>query len=409
MALVSDTKPDGEYVEDAHSYEDKAERSTFAQDPTESHLERKTKLKMDLFVLPLTLIVYFLASMGRSDLGNAQVAGMNKDLGITAAQYSNIGSLFYVGYLVFQLPSTLALRYLTPPVLVFLAMLLWGVATTCMTAATDYSSVAGLRFLIGVAEAGIQGMIFFLAIIYTPRELTKRLCFCYSGSALAGACNGLMAYGIVNNIAGRDGWTWQWIFLIEGVIPIGFSFIILVLYPSTPEKTRSIFFSADEKAFLIGRSRLAANTGEYKFRPKLFLSLFADPVFWLLTVMCIGGTFTIATLQNFLPAIIRGFGWSATTAQAMSVVPYAIAFVTTNFWAQLADRFNQRGFIIVANMLLAIVGFIVLLTVYDRVPSLIGCCVLVAGAYPATAIGIAYIPTLLPGRKFFYFPRVTNL
>lgn len=76
--------------------------------------ERMVKLKTDLFILPLLASIYFLAQMGRSDLGNAKVAGLDDDLSLTPDMYSNVASIFIAGYLVFQLPGTLLLRQIGP-------------------------------------------------------------------------------------------------------------------------------------------------------------------------------------------------------------------------------------------------------------------------------------------------------
>ena len=78
--------------------------------------EGRVKLKTDLFVLPLLASIYFLAQMGRSDLGNAKVAGLDEDFGLTPDMYSNVASIFLVGYLLFQLPGTLLLRRIGPSI-----------------------------------------------------------------------------------------------------------------------------------------------------------------------------------------------------------------------------------------------------------------------------------------------------
>lgn len=78
--------------------------------------ERIVRLKTDLFVLPLLASIYFLAQMGRSDLGNAKVAGLDEDFGLTPDMYSNVASIFIVGYLIFQLPGTLLLRRIGPSI-----------------------------------------------------------------------------------------------------------------------------------------------------------------------------------------------------------------------------------------------------------------------------------------------------
>lgn len=116
--------------------------------PEEKKIERKLLLKIDFIILPLLALVYFLASMvcsgcaqrvydrsanfiqDRGDLANAAVAGMSENLHLTGKQLANCVSLFYVGYIVFQLPGDLFLRKVTPPIQLCLAMVSWGLVTT---------------------------------------------------------------------------------------------------------------------------------------------------------------------------------------------------------------------------------------------------------------------------------------
>ena len=95
-------------------------------------------------------------------------------------------------------------------------MLLWGTFTACLVAARNYQTVLGLRVLIGASEALLQGSLYYLAIVYKPTELAKRVAFVFSTSVLAGACNGLIAFGVERNLDGKGGFTtWQWIFRVS--------------------------------------------------------------------------------------------------------------------------------------------------------------------------------------------------
>lgn len=153
---------------------------------------------------------------GRSDLGNARIAGLTEDLHLSNQQYSNVASVFYAGYLAFQLPSTLLIRKITPPVQFFLCAMLWGLFTTCTVAVKSYGSLITLRILVGAAEALLQGGLYFVSIMYKPRELGLRLAIIDSTSSLAGACNGLIALGVEENLSGVNGWAaWQWLFLVR--------------------------------------------------------------------------------------------------------------------------------------------------------------------------------------------------
>jgi MFS family permease len=124
-------------------------------------------------------------------------------------------------------------------------------------------------------------------------------------STLAGAFNGLIAYGIEKDMNGLRGWrAWRWIFLIEGVMPCVAALFVLLLLPNTPE-TLQFGFTAEEKALVLRRSRLAHNTSEAKLEirkvPLVLLSLH----FWLFLGIACCGHFCVGSISNFLPAIIE--------------------------------------------------------------------------------------------------------
>ena len=108
------TSKDAVHLETADPQRSRDEESVETEHNAKS--EWRVKLKTDLFVLPLLASIYFLAQMGRSDLGNAKVAGLDEDFGLTPDMYSNVASIFLVGYLVFQLPGTLLLREIGPSI-----------------------------------------------------------------------------------------------------------------------------------------------------------------------------------------------------------------------------------------------------------------------------------------------------
>lgn len=93
-------------------------------------------------------------------MGFAAIAGMIEDLQLTPQQFSNVVNLFLVGYIIAQLPGTLLLRIVGPPVQLGIACVMWGVFTMVQVKVNDYSSLMGLRFVIGLCEGFGQGAVF---------------------------------------------------------------------------------------------------------------------------------------------------------------------------------------------------------------------------------------------------------
>lgn len=261
-------------------------------------------------------------------------------------------------------------------------MIAWGVVTVITVEANSYASLMAIRTFIGVFEAFIQGAIFYLSFWYRYDELAFRGSIVYSTSTLAGSLNGLIAYAVERTLDGKNGWSaWRWIFFIEGIIPIGWAFVIFALLPPTPETVRFGFKPA-EKEVLIQRSRSAHNTGESKIIPKLIGKLFLQPQFLMVVLIECGGHFCVSSLSNFLPDILYGLGYSETKAQLMSVIVYACAFVGLMLSGWLSDRYQQRGLAIAINSIIAAIGYALLLGIDDNTGRLAAACLVGLGAYP---------------------------
>ncbi|CAK7207189.1 hypothetical protein SEUCBS139899_009997 [Sporothrix eucalyptigena] len=350
--------------------------------PVDPALDRRVRWKLDFYILPVISSVYFFASMGRSDLANAKVAGMQLELGLSAQAYSNAATMFLISYIVFQLPGTLFVRLIGPPYQFFAAMVLWGLFTMLSVVIHTTSALLALRFLIGFAEAFVQGAVFYLSFFYTYREIATRGAIFFSMSTIAGAFNGLISYGIAIHLNGKHGWlAWRWIFLVEGIMPIAFAFVVLIFLPPSPYHIR-FGFTPEEKAHVIARSASSHNVVEYKLQwlrvPRILLS----PHFWLMAVISSAGHFCVSSLSNFLPSIIASFGYSTVNAQLFSVIVYACAAVGVIFWARISDITNARSMTLSASIVISIVGYGVLIGSENHKVQFFATCLVAFSAYP---------------------------
>ncbi|KAH8122978.1 MFS general substrate transporter [Trichoderma asperelloides] len=344
--------------------------------PIDSIIDKKErqrlKWKLDLFVLPLISSVYFFGSMDRSDLANAQVAGLEDDLHLSPKDYSNASSIFLVSYVLFQLPGTLLIKKIGAPVQFSGAMLTWGVLTVLTMLVKSSGQLIAMRFLIGAAEAFVQGGAFYLSFWYEYQELATRAAIFFSTSTLAGAFNGLLSYGISKSLNGVNGWrAWQWIFLIEGILPIGFAFIVLAFLPASPSEVR-YGFSEREKDELVKRSKRSHNSSE------------------LFTLLYCASLFTITSLSNFLPALVRGFGYSSIGAQLFTVVIYECACLGILLFSRIADKTNARGLTVALSTVGGIVGYAMLIGIENRDARFAATCIIAFCMYPKVVLVLSW-------------------
>ncbi|KAI0383994.1 putative pantothenate transporter [Hypomontagnella monticulosa] len=354
-------------------------------------LDRRVKWKLDLFILPLMASVYFFATMGKSDLGNAKIAGLNEDLGLDASDYSNAATMFLVATIIFQLPGTLLIKKIHPNRQFSGAMITWGFLTAMTVLATNSGALLALRFLIGAAESFVQGGIFYLSFWYQYSEYATRGAIVSSMSTIAGAFNGLIAYAIVMNLDGANGWrAWRWIFLIEGIVPIAFAFIVLFFLPSSPQGL-TWGFTEEEKRHIVKRSERAHNTTEEpKIQFKQIWAVMLDIHFWLFMLVSCGASFCQSSLSNFLPDIIAGFGYSDVNAQLFTTIVYACGCAGILLFSRIADKTNARGIVLAVSTVGAVIGYAILIWVTNRDVRFAATCLVAFSIFPNTVLQLSW-------------------
>jgi len=157
--------------------------------------------------------------MDRTNIGNAKIAGMQKDLKLTSNQYSVALVVFFVSYVVFEVPCNLILSKSRPSIFLPVIMTLWGAVTCCMAAIKSYHQLVALRFIVGILEAGFApGILLILSSWYKKNEQSKRFALYISAAVLSGAFGGLIAGVITKHLNGVHGIAgWRWLFIVEGV------------------------------------------------------------------------------------------------------------------------------------------------------------------------------------------------
>lgn len=190
----------------------------FEGEDVQQHQVRTKKLlrKVDVHLLPFLIVMYLLNFLDRSNLAQARQGTLEKDLGMVGTDFNLATSIFFVGYLLMQLPSNMLITRVRPSVYLCSAMTLWGVVSTCNAATHSFGGLIAVRFFLGFVEAPFfPGAIFLMSSWYTRSELTRRISWFYSGSALANMFGGLLGAAILGNLDGDFGLAgWRWLFIV---------------------------------------------------------------------------------------------------------------------------------------------------------------------------------------------------
>jgi MFS family permease len=182
-------------------------------------MEKRILRKVDLRLIPCLWIMYVLNYLDRSNIGNAKVAGMQTDLNLSSSDYSLAVSIFFIGYLLLEVPSNMILSNTRPSLYLPGIMFVWGSLCTAYTGANTKGGLIGLRFVLGLVEAGFfPGVLLLMSNWYKKTELARRFSIFYSASLVSGAFGGLVAGLITSNMNGRAGLpAWKWLFLSEQI------------------------------------------------------------------------------------------------------------------------------------------------------------------------------------------------
>ncbi|KAK0706275.1 major facilitator superfamily domain-containing protein [Lasiosphaeria miniovina] len=326
--------------------------------------ERAIRRKIDWHTVPLVTLLYMLCFLDRVNIGNARIQGMAVDLDLGGFKINWALSIFYIIYLLVEVPSNVLLKHIGPRYYLPLLVCAFGFVSMCTAFVTTFEGLLGARAILGVFEGGaMPGMAFFLSCFYKRNELLFRIGIYVSAASIAGAFGGLLAAGLSRipawGVASMRIAMWRNIFFFEGVITILVGLLSPIWMPNTPSD--AYFLSPRER--LIAAERLAR---EHKANPNEKVT-WADAKQAFLTLhnyTCALGFFliniTVQGLSVFLPTILNDLGWTNTQAQLYSVPPYVCACFVAVAVAYASDRTQQRGIWLAAFSCLAVVGFAIL-------------------------------------------------
>jgi len=331
--------------------------------PTE---QKKIIHRVDRRLVLTVGVLYCVSLMDRTNLSSASIAGMNKELHLnvlmgTVSRYSVVTLVFFTTYIVFQPPSTVIIRYLGPRVHLSVIVTLWGAVMIGMGFVKDWESLAALRIVLGILEAGFfPSCVYLMSTWYTRYDIGKRYSVFYILGSLASACAGILAYGLMQ-LGGREGLSgWRWIFIIEGALTcfLGIAaYWLLVDFPDKAHKSYK-FLTEREAKYII--DRVDKDRGDAKPEPwntKKFFKGGLDLKVWIFAMIFFNTTTVTYALAYFLPVILQlNMGFSVGEAQCLVAPPYAFAAIVMFGCGWLGDKKKIRGPIIVFNMILCLIG-----------------------------------------------------
>jgi ACS family tartrate transporter-like MFS transporter len=290
-------------------------------------------------IVPLLFLVYIVAYLDRINVGFAALQ-MNAALGFSASVYGFGAGIFFLGYVVFEIPSNLILSRVGARLWIARIMITWGLVSAATMFVRTAPAFYALRFLLGVAEAGFfPGIIYYLTQWFPARERAQTIAVFMTAVLAAGIIGGPIS-GALLTLHGAGGLAgWQWLFLLEGIPAAAWGVIVLVAMPDGP--TDAVWLSGDERRALL--DQLADEARRLPPEAHRIGPALASPRVWLMAVVYFTIPVALYGMGFWLPQILEASSGAGTVRIGMlSALPYGVGALGMIVSGRHSDRTGER-------------------------------------------------------------------
>lgn len=370
-------------LEDKHSLQvtNEEQSQTDVVEFSEEELARLEKIyiKLDLRIIPALWCLYFLTSFGSSAYGNALTmnseAGhsLRQTLNLTAKHTSTASALYYVGYIIFDVPMNIIMTKLAPQAWLSRIVMSVGLVYACYAALDSAGGIIAIRLISGICGAGTwPGMSYYISLWYHPQRMTRRVGYYFTAAQLSAACAGLVAAGFqrMDMTHGKEGW--RWFFLVYGVITVFVGALLLFWLPDNQRDRESNFkifrkIKALNVYPLNDEDRLLHEKDMSQYRTKLtwtardIWNILVDIKVWPLIIMYFGVVGTGYGLAVFGTTLIRTvLGVSSIDVSLLYAPIWLFDLAAILLITPLSDIFKKfRPLIFSCSTVIIIVGLVV--------------------------------------------------
>ncbi|MEU7765253.1 MFS transporter [Nocardia sp. NPDC049190] len=348
-----------------------------------------------LRVMPLLVICYVVSYIDRTNIGIAQ-QGLHRDLGFSSAVYGLGVTVFFVGFILFEVPSNALLARIGARKTLVRIMASWGVVTIATMFVQDETTFYIARFLLGVTEAGFfPGALFLLSRWFPSARRTRMTAVFFIGVPVSGVLGSIISGWIMHALGGVAGLAdWQWLFLIEGIPPILLALLVMFVLVDEPEQAK--WLSTAQKAAV--RADLEADRldkGEAPAHKGGMLSALRDPKVWILG-LCACGAYTLANAVSFwTPRIIAEAGvGDVLNLGLFSAIPPLLGIVVMQIVGRHSDRTLERRWHAATSWIVAALAMLALSFSGDNVGLVIVLLAVMAAAHYSGLTVFYSIPSI---------------
>jgi MFS family permease len=323
--------------------------------PTISDATKAVLRKVTWRIVPLFMLCFVMSYLDRVNVSFAKLQ-MQSELGLSEAAYGFGASIFFIGYLLFEVPSNIVLAKVGSRRWIARIMISWGIASAAMMFVRSETAFYLLRFLLGVLEAGFVPGVVYCFMHWFPASLRGRInSFFFMSIAVCGLIGGPISGAIMkymNDVGGLAGW--QWLFLLEGIPSVLLGLLVLVILDDRVDDAK--WLTTEEKNLL--KLRLAQD-------PKVsdahsFSAALKEPSTYVFSLIYLGLAMGIYGIIFWMPQLVKTAGTSDTFIIGLiTMIPYLVALVLIPLIARSSDRMGERRWHLVGCAVAGMVGYVI--------------------------------------------------
>lgn len=309
--------------------------------PERSELERRTMRQVAWRLLPVLMLGYFIAFIDRVNVGFAALQ-MNQAIGLNAAAFGLGGGLFYLTYVLLEVPSNLAMQKFGARLWLARIMVTWGLVSAATAFIAGPSSFYAMRLLLGAAEAGFfPGVILYLTRWF-PAEYRARIIAIFM---VAIPLSSFVGSPLSATLLQLDGWMglqgWQAMFILEAAPAIVLGAMTPWLLTDSPDKAS--WLTAEQKQWLTGKLAQERQAGKLKGGGHGSLrDILLNRYVLAAALVYAGASGASQCLSLWQPQIIKSFGLSTQQTGLLNSIPFGVAAVLMLLWGKHSDRTGER-------------------------------------------------------------------
>ncbi|HYI84344.1 MAG TPA: MFS transporter [Acetobacteraceae bacterium] len=314
----------------------------------ESPVAKSAIRKVSLRLVPFVALMFFINYLDRTAIGFAAPNGMNEDLGLSAAQFGFASGVFFIGYILLEVPSNLALHRFGARRWLARIMVSWGIVALLFTWVQNFEQLVVLRFLLGVAEAGFfPGAILFLSLWVPSQYRGRILMLFYLAQPLTTVIGAPFAGWLIQQdevFFGLAGWRFMFFGVAIPAIIVG----IIAWFYLRDKPADAPWLTKEEQVWLTDSIAAERKVTEKSEKHVSVRFAFSSGRVWMLSFIYFGFIYGLYALAFFLPTIIEGFQTAAGTEfdvfqkGLITAIPYLPAAIAMYFWSRDASRRGLR-------------------------------------------------------------------